>query len=289
MPYSQRFVVSVLVNGQVQEERPDGSVTIPFGVEYAFRFRNKHRDRRAVVKLFIDGEEQSKGGYVIPPNGSKVIERNSHSPKRFKFVAPTSVDAQDFGKDQENVEGYNGVIDARFYLEKEQPKEIHHHHHHHDHYIPRPRPWPYPRPWDDRGGVRPLSFGGVECSANSIKATGGPSGQSVGSNASAAAPLYDDAEPESVSMDPESVSMDFEGAGAAPTQHVNSLQRVAKQTTVAGVTVEGSHSHQTFRAVDIDLEEQFVAIKVLLRGFQGETYEEVEVVDDEREIAEKKK
>lgn len=285
MPYSQRFVVSVLVDGHVQEERPDGSVIIPFGVEYAFRFRNKHRDRRAVVKLFIDGEEQSKGGYVIPPNGSKVIERNSHSPKRFKFVAPTSVDAQDFGKDQENVEGFNGVIEARFYLEKERPKETHHHHHHHhdhDYYIPRPRPWP--RPWDGR---TPYTLdGSVECSAKSMKASasGGPRGQSVGMNAmnASAAPLYGDVELMSASMDCDS-------AESAPTQHVNSLQRVAKRETVAGVTVEGSHSHQTFRAVDIDLEEQFVAIKVLLRGFQGETYEEVEVVDDEREIAEKKK
>jgi len=158
MVYNQRFVVSVLVNGEILKENPDGSVSIPFGAEYALKFRNKHRDRRAVVKLFIDGEEQSKGGYVIPPNDSKIIERNSYVARKFRFVAQDSTASQDMGKDQTNSEGFNGVVEARFYLEKEQPKvqEVHHHHHHHPRPVRNPRPW-MPQPiypyYDMKGGV----------------------------------------------------------------------------------------------------------------------------------------
>lgn len=117
MMYSNKFVVSVLVNGQVIKEFENGEVQIPFNCEYSLRFRNKH-DRRAVVKLFIDGEEQTKGGYIIPARSYRDIERNSYSPAKFKFVDLQSVEAQDHGKDQHNLENKMGVIEARFYLEQ---------------------------------------------------------------------------------------------------------------------------------------------------------------------------
>lgn len=120
MMYSNKFVVSVLVNGQVIKEFENGEVQIPFNCEYSLRFRNKH-DRRAVVKLFIDGEEQTKGGYIIPARSYRDIERNSYSPAKFKFVDLQSVEAQDHGKDQQNLENKMGVIEARFYLEQQRP------------------------------------------------------------------------------------------------------------------------------------------------------------------------
>jgi hypothetical protein len=271
MPYSQRFVVTVLVNGVIQREKPDGSVEIPFGVEYVLRFRNKH-DRRAVVKLWIDGEEQSKGGYVIPARSFKDIERNSHSPYKFKLVDSGSAESEAYGKDTENVEGYNGVIEARFYLEKEQPvvKEVHHHHHH-DHYPPRPWPrWPvYPH-----DGYRTMS-------------AGGPSGQSAGGVDSskdiesygAAASL----DCNSVEAAPMSFAME-----AAP---VSAKRAVRSRSVKAGVTVEGGLSDVTYQAVHIDLEEQFTPIKVILKGYQvGSRVEEVvETCDHEVDEAVSKK
>jgi len=272
MPYSQRFVASVVVDGQVQKESPDGSVEIPFGSEYTLRFRNKHRNRRAVVKLWIDGEEQSIGGYVIPPSSFKDIERNSHSPHRFKLVNPHSADAQAHGKDEHNVEGYNGVVEARFYLEKEQPQEVHHHHHHHhDHYHPVPRP-PRRPPW------QPYPY--ETFSLDAKRDSGGPRGQSAGGEqemrtCSTNAADYDEAE-----CAPEFLSMGATEAEAAPKRA--SAKRAMRRSTVAGVTVEGSRSSQTFRKVDIDLEEQFTPIKLILKGYHAGPTEvdEVEVLDD---------
>lgn len=54
---------------------------------------------------------------------------------------------------------------------------------------------------------------------------------------------------------------------------------------MAGVTVEGSHSQQTFRKIDIDLEDDFVPIKVLLRGYRNGP--EVEFINEgDTEVAE---
>jgi len=69
-------------------------------------------------------------------------------------------------------------------------------------------------------------------------------------------------------------------AEAAPKRA--SAKRAMRRSTVAGVTVEGSRSSQTFRKVDIDLEEQFTPIKLILKGYHAGPTEvdEVEVLDD---------
>ena len=267
MAYSQRFVVSVLVDGRVQKELNDGTVELPFGSEYAIRFRNKHRDRRAVVKLYIDGEEQSKNGYVIPPNGYADIERNSHTPQKFLFVAPDSADAQDFGKDPENKERLNGVIEARFYLEKVRPvvKEVHHHH---DYYHPAPRPWPWRRyihhHYHPQHPSHPKDSSWIECSKD-----GGSPDMDMTYTCS-----VDSTPVSSTSPEPK---MECKSQPFNKSSLFFHETKEDRQTEVTpGVTVEGSYSTQRFRAVDIDLEDQFTVIKVLLKGYQDEdTVEEV--------------
>lgn len=280
MPYSQRFVVSVLVNDQVREEKPDGSVIIPFGVEYALKFRNKHRDRRAIVKLFIDGEEQSKGGYVIPPNSAKIIERNSHSPHKFKFVAPNSTAAQEWGKDRYNTEGFNGVIEARFYLEKEQPvQEIHHHHHYpiaesspaqYSQTIPPPRErrTAYFHQWNTDN--RATGPGGSSAMGFSMKSS---AGRTCNSNM------------------PETLNFCDQNREMSPPP--NCLEMAKSPTTITpGVTVEGSHSSQTFVKINLELENDFVPIKVILKGYKADSekdeYYDGDVVVAEAEVSKKK-
>jgi len=255
MAYSQRFVVSILVNGKVQKELGDNTVELPFGSEYALRFRNKHRSQRAVVRLYIDGEEQSKSGYVLQPNGFVDIERNSYSPTKFLFVAPDSADAQDFGKDPDNKERLNGVIEARFYLEKEQPvvKEVHHHHH--DHWRDRP---PWRRRRDD--WVYPC-FGDATL--------GGPvKGSRTDDTTEFGFSNSNEPKMECCSDNADMGKISLNEAAPQALRMVRS--RAKKREVTAGVTVEGSHSSQTFRKVEVDLEEQFTAIKVYLKGYQDE-------------------
>ena len=51
---------------------------------------------------------------------------------------------------------------------------------------------------------------------------------------------------------------------SAPTQ------AVVRKEAIAGVTVEGDFSTQTFRKVYIDLEEQCTVVKLLLKGYHAE-------------------
>lgn len=140
--YSNKFVISILVNNQIQKEFSNGDVNLPFGTEYAIRFRNKN-DRNAVVMLYIDGEKMCRGGFIIPVNSYRDIECSSQTLRKFKFVDLQSTEAQEHGKDQVNTEKLMGVIEAHWYLEKTKPviKEIRHDYHHRRKYFPGTSPW----------------------------------------------------------------------------------------------------------------------------------------------------
>lgn len=139
MVYSNKFVLSVLVNGHPQAELSNGVVPLPFDAEYVLRFRNKH-NRRAVVKFTIDGENVSGSGYIIDANSHIDIKRHRDVDRAFKFVSLESEDAIDHGKNGPNDDKVKGTIEARFYLEKERPKYTP------PTYVPYPVPAPYPVP-----------------------------------------------------------------------------------------------------------------------------------------------
>jgi len=262
--YNQRFVISLLVNGQVQKEFNDGVVELPFDTEFTLRLRNKHKDRRSVCKLFIDGDERSKNGYVIPAN-SYVDIRNDSYGKGFLFVHPESVEAQDEGKDRRNTERLNGVIEGRFYLEKEREmKEVHHHHHY-------PHPFPTWTPYYAQSNEM--------LSLSDAKKSGGICGQSAGgqhvnsTKASMAQPPVSDAEDCSF--------------GFAESSRQHRIKRSsANRETIAGVTVDAGDKGQRYRAIDIDLEADFVPVKLFLKGILGtETSEVAEVVDSGKAVS----
>jgi ribosomal protein L40E len=154
MAYSNKFVVCVLVNGQIQKEKSNNVVSINFGDEYSLRFRNKN-SQRAVVKFYLDGENVSGNGYVVPANDFVDIERHHDKDRRFKFVELESEEAYDAGKNGPNVDGSKGLLEARFYLEKKRPiQNVEHHHHWHDTWPTLNNPYVPPPKWGTREASR---------------------------------------------------------------------------------------------------------------------------------------
>lgn len=254
--YSNKFVLCVLVNGHPAKELANGVVKIPFG-EYALRFRNKH-DRRAVVKITIDGENVGGEGYIIPANSYVDIERWADKPVKFKFVALDSEEAIDFGKNGPNEDKVKGTIEARFYLEKEAPKvfynpPIEHHYHHHHYPKPNPPIW-----YTTLGG----SYGSSptwttndnlkSCSTSSVR------------KSSMARTHLSDAASHVASCSDNTASLGFCGlSDAIPTN--------SSTPVMDGCTVEGNYSSQSFRSVWFDAETDYVSLKVFLQGFDDDT------------------
>ena len=114
----EKFVLSVLVDGKFQKEFSNGTTNVPFGAEYKLRLRNKN-SRRAVAKVFIDGENVSGGGFIVLANQFIEIERPVDGNKKFKFVSLDSAEAIDFGKNGANDDKVKGVVEVRWHLEVE--------------------------------------------------------------------------------------------------------------------------------------------------------------------------
>ena len=93
MMYNQKLVASIKANGKVLREFKD-TVYIPFGSEYSFLIKNLNTTR-AVVNVFIDGENVVPGGLVIDPGRTVDLERwikngNLSEGNKFKFIERTT-------------------------------------------------------------------------------------------------------------------------------------------------------------------------------------------------------
>lgn len=91
--YNQKLVASIKANGKILREFKD-QVYIPFGSEYSFLIKNLNTVR-AVVNVFVDGEDAVPGGLVIDPGRSVDLERwikngNLSEGNKFKFIERTS-------------------------------------------------------------------------------------------------------------------------------------------------------------------------------------------------------
>jgi hypothetical protein len=287
MVYSNKFVVCVLLNGVPQQELANGVVKLPFETEYGLRFRNKH-NRRAVVKIFIDGENVSGGGYVIPANDHIDIKRHWDKDRAFKFVSLDSSDAVDAGKNGPNPDKEKGLIEAHFYLEKEvnhhyypypMPwvKEEHHHHHHY----PKPDPWPnYP--------IRPIwhtnaNFGATadnaKYSCNHIPVISSDESQACGFESADQHPKlsnpYVGGQHTNSTKTPRAcgsrmamprVKMTNEAVPATTNVSFNTPTPELKD----GCTVLGESTGQRFTTVHIDLEDTCTTLKLFLQGWEAE-------------------
>ena len=90
--YNQKFAAAIKVNGKVLREFKD-TVYIPFGSEYTILLKNLHTTR-AVVNVYIDGDNAVPGGLVIDPGREIDLERwikngNLSAGNRFKFIERT--------------------------------------------------------------------------------------------------------------------------------------------------------------------------------------------------------
>jgi hypothetical protein len=92
MMYNQQLVASVKANGKVLREFKD-TVYIPFASEYSILLKNLNTTR-AVVNVFIDGENVVPGGLVVDPGRTVDLERwikngNLSEGNKFKFIERT--------------------------------------------------------------------------------------------------------------------------------------------------------------------------------------------------------
>ena len=91
--YGNKLATAIKVNGKVLREFKD-TVYIPFGSEYSILVKNLHTTR-AVVNIFIDGENAVPGGLVVDPGREVDLERwikngNLSEGNRFKFIERTT-------------------------------------------------------------------------------------------------------------------------------------------------------------------------------------------------------
>ena len=90
--YGNKLAAAIKVNGKVLREFKD-TVHIPFGTEYQITIKNLHT-QRAVVHVYIDGEDQTPSGLVVNAGASVDLERsikngNLTEGNRFKFIERT--------------------------------------------------------------------------------------------------------------------------------------------------------------------------------------------------------
>lgn len=99
--YHNKLVASLKANGKILREFKD-TVYIPFGSEYSFLLKNLNT-KRALVNVFIDGEDMTPGGLVLNAGQEVDLERsikngNLTEGNRFKFIERTG-----------NVEKHRGI------------------------------------------------------------------------------------------------------------------------------------------------------------------------------------
>jgi hypothetical protein len=87
--YNQKLVASIKANRKILREFKD-TVYIPFASEYSILIKNLNTVR-AVVNVFIDGEDQVPGGLVVDAGREIDLERsiknnNLREGNRFKFI-----------------------------------------------------------------------------------------------------------------------------------------------------------------------------------------------------------
>ena len=90
--YGNKLAAAIKVDGKILREFKD-TVYIPFGAEYTILVKNLE-GRRAVVNVFIDGDNAVPGGLVLGANQEvelerKIVNNNLREGNRFKFIERT--------------------------------------------------------------------------------------------------------------------------------------------------------------------------------------------------------
>ena len=120
MMYQSKLVASLKANGKILREFKD-TVYIPFGSEYSFLLKNLHTTR-AVVNIYIDGDNVVEGGLVLDPGREVDLERyvkngNLSAGNKFKFIERT----QAIEDGPRGVKLEDGLICIEFQYEQPRP------------------------------------------------------------------------------------------------------------------------------------------------------------------------
>ena len=120
--YNSKLVASIKTNGKILREFKD-TVYIPFGSEYSILLKNLNTVR-ALVYVYIDGENQIPGGLVLSPGQECDLERsiknnNLTEGNKFKFIERTGAVEEHRGVKLED-----GLIRVEYQFEKVYPKPI---------------------------------------------------------------------------------------------------------------------------------------------------------------------
>jgi hypothetical protein len=134
MTYNNQFVAEVKSNGRILRIK-NGSVYLPFGIEYTILLKNLN-SRRASVNISIDGEDVlDNSSLVLDANTSTEIEgflRGNFARNRFRFINKTKQISDHRGDKADD-----GLVRIEFAFEKPRLdpqikkviEEVHHHYH----------------------------------------------------------------------------------------------------------------------------------------------------------------
>lgn len=133
--YQGKMAFAVKVDGKILRERGE-AVFLPFGSEYTLLIKNLN-NRRACVRITLDGQEVVDGGLIVNANSSVDLERfvkpgQLEKGNRFKFIERTGKVEATRGIGLED-----GILRVEFEFEKEVPKyvpPVQHIYHHYNHY-----------------------------------------------------------------------------------------------------------------------------------------------------------
>ena len=117
--FNQKLVASIKSKGKILREFKD-TVYIPFASEYSLLLKNLNTVR-AIVNVFIDGENAVPGGLVIDPGREVDLERwikngNLREGNRFKFIERTGNIEKNRGVKLED-----GLVRIEFQFEQMPP------------------------------------------------------------------------------------------------------------------------------------------------------------------------
>ena len=117
--YGNKMAAAIKVNGQVLREFKD-TVYIPFGAEYTILVKNLET-KRAIVNIFVDGENVVPGGLVLNAGQEVNLERsiknnNLSEGNRFKFIERTGAVEQHRG-----IKVEDGLVRIEYQFEKVTP------------------------------------------------------------------------------------------------------------------------------------------------------------------------
>lgn len=116
MMYNQKLVASIKANRKILREFKD-TVYIPFASEYSILLKNLNT-QRAVVHVFIDGEDQTPSGLVLNAGQEIDLERsikngNLTEGNKFKFIERTGAVEQHRGIKLED-----GIVRVEYQFER---------------------------------------------------------------------------------------------------------------------------------------------------------------------------